>query len=42
MVENGRPRTRIFGNVGELRIDEAIARACGTLRGTFTLRGFAP
>lgn len=42
VVENGRPRTRIFGVVGELRLDEAVARAGGTLRGTFTLRGIAP
>jgi hypothetical protein len=42
-VPQGRgPRVRLFGNVGELRLEQADARAGGTLRGTFTLRGFAP
>lgn len=42
IVDNGLPRTRIFGVVGELRLDEAVAKAGGTLRGTFTIRGIAP
>jgi hypothetical protein len=35
------PRTRLWGNVGELRLDEAATREGGTLRGSFTLRGLA-
>lgn len=41
-VSGGRPRLRIFGNVGELVLDRSDARAAGELRGTFTLRGMAP
>ena len=36
------PKIRLFGIVGELKFDEAVTKAGGTLRGTFTLRGFAP
>ena len=41
-VTGGRTKARIFGNVGELRLEQADARPGGALRGTFTLRGFAP
>jgi hypothetical protein len=36
------PRVGIFGNVGELRLDEAAPKNGGVLRGTFTIRGFLP
>lgn len=36
------PRAGIFGNVGELRLDEAAVKDGGVLRGTFTVRGFLP
>lgn len=35
-------RVSLFGIVGELQLDQAEARPGGSLRGTFTLRGFAP
>ena len=40
--EGGRTKARLFGNVGELRLEQADARPGGAFRGTFTLRGFAP
>jgi hypothetical protein len=36
------PRLGIFGNVGELRLDEATAKEGGVLRGTFSIRGVLP
>jgi hypothetical protein len=37
---DGPPRSRRFGNVGELRLTEASARDGGVIRGAFTVRGF--
>jgi len=45
LIEAGRPaRNRNLGNLGELRLDEAVAAEGGTLRGSVTLKGaaFAP
>jgi spore coat protein H len=36
------PRLGLFGNVGELRLDEAAAKEGGVLKGTFTIKGFLP
>jgi spore coat protein H len=38
----GPPRVGIFGNTGELRLEEAAAREGGQIRGSFTVRGFLP
>ena len=38
----GPPRLAIFGNTGELRLDEAAAREGGQVRGTFTIRAMLP
>ena len=38
----GQPRVGIFGNVGELRLEEATPKEGGVLRGTFTIRGVLP
>jgi spore coat protein H len=36
------PRLGIFGNVGELRLDEAAVKEGGVLKGTFSIRGVLP
>jgi hypothetical protein len=38
----GPPRLGLFGNTGELRLDEAAARDGGQISGTFTLRATLP
>ena len=38
----GPPRLAIFGNTGELRLEEVAAREGGQIRGTFTIRGAFP
>jgi hypothetical protein len=38
----GPPRLAIFGNTGELRLEEVASREGGQVRGTFTLRGVFP
>ena len=41
-LTGGIPKVRPFGNVGELRLEQVNASPGGVLKGTFTLRGFAP
>ncbi len=38
----GPPRLGLFGNTGELRLDEPAARDGGQVRGTFTVRALRP
>ena len=38
----GPPRLGLFGNTGELRLEETAARDGGQIRGTFTMRAFLP
>jgi hypothetical protein len=38
----GPPRLGLFGNTGELRLDEAAARDGGRISGTFTIRAMLP
>jgi hypothetical protein len=38
----GPPRLGLFGNTGELRLEETAAREGGQIKGTFTVRAFLP
>jgi len=38
----GPPRMGLFGNTGEVRLEQATAREGGQIRGTFTVRATLP